>query len=311
MENERNLILAYCAGLIDGDGSFFIGKENGPIRIAKGYSPSYSPNIGLSEVGRNSVDLLKNLFGGYVGKTKAYIAKDGSNRQEFFRWRLDRGNSCKECIEQLLPYLVLKKDRAQYLLNFINDHVIKENSDRLSDEELQIRENHYLKMKNFNSERLFSSDFKDRKVPSQNANNHFWSYVAGLYDSDGSFSLSRLLVKNRSTYSYYPSIVLSQIDCKSIDYVFGGFKKGIRSLNKNKCCKLKFAYRFEISCIEDITNFLTNCIPFLKLKKERAQLLLDFCNIRTHYRFTDEQHQDREQIFFKLKSHNMGSINPT
>lgn len=311
MENEKELILAYCAGLLDGDGSFFIGKENGPIRKAKGYSPSYSPNIGLSEVGRNSVDLLKNLFGGYIGKTKAYLAKDGTQRQEFFRWRLDRGNSCKNCIEQLLPYLILKKDRAQYLLNFINNHLNKENSDRISEEELKIRENHYIKMKNFNSERLVATDFKNRIVPSQSTNSYFWAYVAGLFDSDGAFSLSRILLKNRNTYSYYPSIILTQIDSKAIDYVYGGFKKGIRSINKNKCCKLKFAYRFDISSTNDIVDFLKQCIPFLKLKKERAQLLLDFCNIRTHYRFTEKEQQEREQIFFKLKTHNMGSINLT
>lgn len=310
MEEIEENTLAYCAGLLDGDGSFFIGKENGEVRQAKGYSACYTPIIGLSEVGRNSVDFLKSLFGGYIGCKKAYQTKDGSNRQEFHRWRVERSDLCLAMLEKITSFLVIKKERAEYLRDFIQNHIKKSVAPhRTTDEELEIRENHYTRMKQYNSDRFVIPNFVSRDVVKIKADNKFWSYVAGIMDSDGAFSLARTLVKGRGTYSYVPVIVLSQIDHRAIEYIYGGFRKGNRYLPNVKSCKAGVCYRYEVKGQQEIAEFLKNVIPFLRLKNKRAEILLKFCEIVPNHRYTSIEQEQRNCLYEELKKLNMGSIN--
>ena len=309
-EIEENT-LAYCAGLLDGDGSFFIGKENGEARQAKGYSACYTPIIGLSEVGRNSVDFLKSLFGGYIGCKKAYKAKDGTNRQEFHTWRIERSDLCLSMLDKITDYLVIKKDRAEYLKKFIENHIKKAITPfRTTQDELDERENHYARMKQFNSDRFVIPNLTSRDVVKVKSNNKFWAYVAGIIDSDGAFSLARTLTKGRGTYSYVPGIILSQIDHRAIEYIYGGFGKGNRYLAKSKNCKAGVCYRYEVKGQQEIAEFIKNVSPFLRLKNKRAELLLKFCEIVPSHRYTAEEQEQRSCLYEELKKLNMGSINP-
>lgn len=311
MYEIKETTLAYCAGLLDGDGSFFIGKENGKARQGNEFSPCYTPIIGLSEVRRNSVDFLKSLFGGYIGATKAYVTRDGDKRNEFFRWRVERSDLCLGVLDKVIDYLIIKRDRAIFLRNFILNHIKPvKNSFRTSPQELQARENHYEKMKQYNSDRSMISDFGTRKVVKIIPDEKFWAYVSGLIDSDGAFCLSRILSKGRTTYSYVPLIVITQVDHRGVEYVYGGVLKGNRYLAKTKSSKTGFAYRFELKSLNDISDFIEKCLPYLRLKKERALLLQQFCKIRPNHRFTDEEQSLREKVYIELKSLNMGSLNP-
>lgn len=307
MEKEE-VTLAYMAGIMDGDGCFFISKENGKSRQEKGFSECYTPVISLANSDLELVTQFKQKFTGSVSKMHSQLCRGKFT----YQWRIDRSKKCSDFLDKVKKYLIIKKDRAEYLLLFIKNHIkYVVSPNRTSEKELKERYNHYARMKQYNSDRVIVPNFTDRLVPLQESNDEFWAYVAGIWDSDGAFSLSRSLPPNRNTFSYVHCLVLTQIDHRAIEFIHGGCQLGLRYFNMAPATKGKFVYRYEIKSKKKIKLFISKCLPFLKQKKKRAQLLLDFLNVETGYRFTDEQLTLRENIYMQLKALNMGSINPT
>ena len=115
--------LAYCAGVIDSDGTIGVKRSTYGMRVVKGCAaPNYSERISVKQVERQAVDLLNLLFGGarYVqnpsaGKGKPLESWDINNRK------------AAVCIYALLPYLRIKREQA---LNCLRLRVVKERSKR-------------------------------------------------------------------------------------------------------------------------------------------------------------------------------------
>jgi len=100
-------ILAYTAGIVDGEGNICIAKQNK-------YNNS---KIELRVTNTNEwlPQWLKMQFGGRV-----YLMKDSSrkpNAKDGFRWRVTARQAGK-VLELLLPYLQIKKPQAEIALSF-------------------------------------------------------------------------------------------------------------------------------------------------------------------------------------------------
>lgn len=152
--NQRQAILwAYLAGLIDGEGSFVIQKTE-VEKISKSsncVSPRYLPFFCIGMVDKAPLDLIQETIG--LGKVYEECVRD---RRSI--WRIRFGGRVKliPFIKELLPYLIVKKKQAQLLLEFCENWVSpgkKEHGyrDRVSDQELQRREEAYLKMRKLNA----------------------------------------------------------------------------------------------------------------------------------------------------------------
>lgn len=99
--------LAYAAGFIDGEGSFFsVGKRraDGTVRLR--------PAISASNCQRAAIDKLVEMFGGSV-----YCKPQRGTRREIWEWRVT-GERARAAALAVLPFLVLKRPQAEIVLAF-------------------------------------------------------------------------------------------------------------------------------------------------------------------------------------------------
>jgi len=266
--NYDGNILAYVAGVMDGDGSFSLIKRKGSV------SPLYFPMMQLSCEKEILIDLFIDKFGGrkFVRTKLSKVSKKIS-----YNWKIEKNNSCIPFLKLITPYLVIKKHRAEILLNFCLEHEFKRGSGRLDPMELRYREKTYLKIRDLNSNPDINTNLHLNNSINEDAN--FWSYIAGIMDTDGSFSLKRENRKSGGSKSpvYTPSILLSQYDSRAIYYTFNNFPKANLFIIEAKGTKNGFCYRLSITSRKSAIEFLKRIIVFLVLKKEQAQVLLDYC----------------------------------
>ena len=105
---DREQLLSYLAGIIDSDGNLRIEKR----RVKRMIGPHYRINIRCGQVLPSpAVELLAGTFGGRVGLRKSHRP----NHRDLATWSL-HDKSAEPAIRALLPYLVVKKTEALYLL---------------------------------------------------------------------------------------------------------------------------------------------------------------------------------------------------
>jgi hypothetical protein len=268
-----NNILAYTAGVMDGDGSFSIFKRK-PGKT--GISPLYFPMIQLANKNKDLVDFLIKEFMGRLFTRKAY-EKNGSIRLPSHQWFLEKSTMCLPFLEKIIPYLVIKKERAEFLKEFIIKNP-KQGRVALSQDLLQEREFSYMKMRSFNDKRV-STDSFSRKSSKISDRTEFWAYLAGLFDTDGSFSVKKEFNDIKMVNPKYSSqILLSMTDIKGINFLIENCPLGSVFTSIAKTCKKGMVYRFGIYNREESIIFLKKIIPFLQSKKNQALKLLEFCN---------------------------------
>ena len=102
----RELDWAYLAGFIDADGT---------ISIRKNYKSgkTYSPQVSISNCDKSVLEWFKHLIGSGTICTKK--AKKETYREGYdLRWSY---NTALLICERCLPYLKIKQDRANILIN--------------------------------------------------------------------------------------------------------------------------------------------------------------------------------------------------
>lgn len=140
------------------------------------------------------------------------------------------------------------------------------------------------------------------------------AYLAGVWDSDGSISVS-IVHKKRPNPSYIVSLQLTWVKTDKTFNVFnilkqkyGGnvceceFKKG-RFLNASPIIKYNIVCRQSKKLLEDM-------LPFLQLKKEQAQLALEVINTTELGKYGNKRPKPKElmdrhyNIYIEMKKLN-------
>ena len=254
---EEKEMMAYVAGLIDGDGH--IGLRVGP-------RGKLAPLIQLHNSIRQIPIFLNALFGGTVNCDKP--KKEGY--RPIWKWMLQGKEGCLNFISKVEKYLVLKKDSSSELSEFLSNPV--EGKD------------YYQSCKNLNLRRKVSSfgfDGIDRK---NSEGSFFWAYIAGLMDTDGSFSIERSVRKpaegnrqKKDLIKYRPKILLTMVCEKSIKYLLSNCEFGGLSIVKAPTALRGNAFRWSLSARSEAIEFLKKVIPYLQSKTIQAVKLLSFC----------------------------------
>lgn len=99
--------LAWVAGFIDGEGSIGIIKTYG----RHGQSPTYLIRLEVSNTNREIITFLRDLFGGGLQPDK----KRNPAWKDSYKWVV-AAKQAKDIIEQITPYLRLKKQQAELAL---------------------------------------------------------------------------------------------------------------------------------------------------------------------------------------------------
>ena len=101
--------LAYLAGIIDGEGTFYIGKDN---RNEK----SFNSRLYVVNTDERLINWLHNNFGGLIYSRSS--AKNPHWKKKF-EWITHKSQILPIC-EAIYPYLVCKKEQADIMIKFRN-----------------------------------------------------------------------------------------------------------------------------------------------------------------------------------------------
>jgi len=126
--------LAWAAGFIDGDGFITIQNRNTKHKEVV-YTGTYL-RIGACQASTISLEEMQNLFGGNIRPKNSGPNRDGYNRKPHYIWCLSTQQAA-DCIQQLLPYLVHKRDVALLALKF--QETMAANKRQLPEETVSLR----------------------------------------------------------------------------------------------------------------------------------------------------------------------------
>ncbi len=129
---------AYLAGLMDGDGTINMGKfKNKRARTGFGVSS----DVAFITTYKHFADKIYELIGGDL---KTFIYKDSREKKEGYRVTMSNARSRLALLELIEPYLILKKERAQTMIEYINSRLeardVKGNGAPISDSEWSLIE---------------------------------------------------------------------------------------------------------------------------------------------------------------------------
>lgn len=125
--NGDRVTLAYCAGVIDSDGTIGIKRLTYSMRVVgDSKQPTYAARVCVRQVSREAVDVLRATFGGTIR-----ISKPGSRKgRSLFEWSV-QDRIAEGALRQLLPFLRIKKLQAENCLH-LRDLVARSKIERVA-----------------------------------------------------------------------------------------------------------------------------------------------------------------------------------
>lgn len=107
-------VLAWVAGLIDGEGCIYIRKRTEKAPSRKERSPSYALSLTVKMTHKPTIEELKNIFG--VGRI--HRETPGKlNKKVSWRWAVSTQEGA-DILRMILPYLKVKREEAELAIEF-------------------------------------------------------------------------------------------------------------------------------------------------------------------------------------------------
>ncbi|MGD0331223.1 MAG: hypothetical protein ABSB40_12410 [Nitrososphaeria archaeon] len=151
-----------------------------------------------------------------------------------------------------------------------------------------------------------------------------WAYIAGIMDSDGCFMITRHKRKTQRknyphmvegwSWTYMPSVKVAMINHEAIEFIVEKTQAGTCNLYGARPSRPNShpMYEWGIRNRKQIVPFIENIMPYLKVKKQRAQFLLDYCkkaqyletNAAKYYGLSKEELEYRESSYQQMKELN-------
>jgi len=100
---------AYLAGIIDGEGCITIGAGK------RETCTNYNAIICVQNTSKNLIDWIQSKIGGQVYLSK----KETDKNKAAWMWRFTKKKDIELLLLAILPYLVVKREQAKILLNFV------------------------------------------------------------------------------------------------------------------------------------------------------------------------------------------------
>lgn len=149
-DNQSQTQWSYTAGIMDSDGCFMIMRRKQNLRY------DYLPIVKIVMITNRSLNYIKQSTG--LGRiTTIGIRPSRPNTKPLFQWSITNRNDLVTFLQGIIPYLQNKKDRAVFLLNYckkIGYRSYKQRHIRLTQDELNYREESYCLMREFNGNKV-------------------------------------------------------------------------------------------------------------------------------------------------------------
>jgi hypothetical protein len=259
---KEEIDMAYAAGILDGDGSFSLLLHRSVTKSS--WRSFYHPCIQLSNAFKGMSEWLHEKFDGSLRIKKP----QQPHHKTLYVWSLRSKEKCSNLIERIYPYLKLKGAQAKLMLDFIkSDHFDMVAGERFN-----------LKMKDCNKEILFNPKGYNTQSLVDSKDPIFWSYFAGIMDTEGSFSFKKEKAHSGSVSKRYnPMIQLTMISSSCINYIRENYSGGSFCVPKAKSVGKGYAYKMNLCGRNACLTFVKHILPYLKYKKDQASLILKFC----------------------------------
>jgi hypothetical protein len=249
---------AHLAGLVDGDGCImaYVAQTEG--------QKWYRVHLSVNSVDKKVINHLVKMFGGSRNKRTRPHYKQGF----IWEWKLILKQSVKNLLEQITPYLVIKKQQARLAAQFLDLQ-----GRCPEDREALIRE-----IQRLNQSSETQTNFDD-------IGKMKWPYLAGVMDAEGTFTVRKDF---RGTYIHYGIWArLGNTNEHLINWLNTFFQ--VESIEDDKSY-----YWFLPHDRKGKEKFILAILPFLVTKKEQAKVLLDYIKMG------DEKNPlKREQLYQK------------
>ncbi len=129
--------LAYMAGIVDGEGCFYIGKI--PKKSGDGYvSEHYRGLLKIDNTDYSLIEWMNNKFSG----TNSAATRSTSTRRferEVFSW-IVTGDRLLDLCEQIQPYLIIKAKQCEIMIKFRKSYEGRIGNTKVSDESIAVRQ---------------------------------------------------------------------------------------------------------------------------------------------------------------------------
>ena len=147
MQDNQREELIYLAGLFDGEGTICIQKDSRPLckDNGKNWNPIYNVTVRIGMTDEKSIQTYADHF--RVGKVHAEKTRRG--HKQMFRWAIRSKNDVIFVINQMIPFLRLKKTQGILGLRFYTETPSMRGR-FLTPENLAKKEEFYLEMKKLN-----------------------------------------------------------------------------------------------------------------------------------------------------------------
>ena len=150
-----------------------------------------------------------------------------------------------------------------------------------------------------------------------NQNQTHWAYIAGIMDADGCFMITRHKRKTQRkdyphkvdnwSWTYLPAVKVTMVESEAIDLLHKEMKLGTVTTDGARPNRpnSRPIHQWGIRNRKQIIPFLENVIPYLRVKKHRAEFLLNYC--RTAQNIDDRGSRyfglSKEELIYREESH--------
>lgn len=256
---DKNTI-AYCAGYIDGDGCFSIQRI---VRNTTG-TVKYHPSIIVSSTDINVLNLFRETFGGTVTLSSKKIAEWKPQYHFYFG-----GKKCLKMCEEILPFLVEKREECEIFLKFLKT-ACKEEREILFQKIKSIKNESNLITRE-NTESL--KEIKNTVEPSEMN----FSYLAGFIDAECCLTMTKdRPAKHQKNFGYKAHLMCNNSKFPIFPWLVSRFGGRTYFLNRNeRNPNHRNQIQWQVSSVS-LSKILPKFYPFLLYKKNVCQELMKF-----------------------------------
>lgn len=277
--------LQWLAGIIDSEGCFGI-RLNKSKRSKSGIRCC---SLVIATTDSVIVPKVCDILGAhYTLKNPSGAAKSRSKSIKIV------GSQLRLILPQIISFLYTKQPHAKLVLEALN---IKNGTNTpYTDDEAARWEDLRQKISILNGRGIDT-------IADNSIREHIfsWPWVAGLIDGDGSIHIETLK-KNNSTY-YRPALSINMAHNNTISYL--SIKLQLSQINSNRPHGNKRKTTRVRALYNNLSRILPDIIPYLILKKRKAEVALEICKLRESLLSGEHSGPKINTIKLLLESFNM------
>ncbi len=148
-DNQRQAVLYYLAGIIDGEGCIRMGKQK--YQAHPNWNPQFYGCISVGMVNKQVIELLRDTF--TPNRPNKIYTERVQGRKPVYRWIARKDQEVMAILKELHPLLLIKKEQAEIVMAFLESKNTKgfQRNKGLPPQELRWREGLFQQMKTLNA----------------------------------------------------------------------------------------------------------------------------------------------------------------